>query len=111
MILNCLTMETELLHLSVRQPTDEDLLNCPFISLTSDDAWRTQSLHENKLEGSFWQHKVFKISTLVGRKEKVDLKSFFCTFRNLQLLELQMKQLTPEQVDHMNPYLRWHPLK
>ncbi len=65
-----------------------------------------------KFKGAaLYPYLVSKLSKLIGRNQKVDLKALSCTVRNSYHVEYERKEMTPGEVEQMYPVWVGTPLK
>ncbi len=103
-------METGLLHLPVRQPTDEGVLKWLIISLTSDDPLDPQVLNDNNLIGVLSTHTRFLSCPNSFTAMKGWIGRHFCVqSRKPIFVETQRKELILAEVEQMCAYLRQCP--
>ncbi len=76
-----ITFKRGLVHVPLREPTDENLHICPTLDITSDDPWYPQTVDDqgpssNLFRGNSMHHNhVTKLGKIIGTEEKMDLEA------------------------------------
>ncbi len=110
-----LKFKSGLLHVSIRDPPDENLLNFPFVDITSDEPWDPRTLDYDEEEDLSPQHfrgdsmhstKVTKLGKILGTEEQMDLKSLVNAVQSTCQLETHYPELTDSEIE-LHPFLGW----
>ena len=106
-----LTFHRGLLHVPLREPTDEDLLTWPIFDITSDDPWDPSLLQDpdsstNHFRGDSTRHNhVTKVGKIIGTEEKVDLQALVAAVKSACRLETHFPELTDAELEKLCPFL------
>ena len=74
-----LTLQGGLLHLPLREPTDEDLLKWPIVTLTSDQPWDPRAINDTGIGEA--AH-VSRLAQVIGMEPRADLTALVHAVRN-----------------------------
>ena len=95
-----LTLQGGLLHLPLREPTDEDLIKWPIVTLTSDQPWDPKAINDHEIGEA--AH-VSRLSQVIGMEAKADLTALVHAVRNSYDVETSRPAPTEQDLETYHP--------